>query len=106
MMYQFILSTTFIFIDETGCDRRDAITKYGFGLRGRPVRAQKLLVRGERISVIAAMTSSRVLDLKVIRGGVNGENFINCVNNNLLPHVMPYNGYNPNSVLGLLLLAE
>ena len=29
------------------------------------------------------------------------EDFINFVNNNLLPHVMPYNGYNPNSIIVL-----
>ena len=55
-----------IFIDETGCDRRNALRKYGYGLRGMPVKCQKLLVRGERISVIAAMTINGVIDLKVV----------------------------------------
>ena len=57
---------SFVFVDETGCDRRDAIRRYGYGLRGKPAACQKLLVRGERISVIAAMTSSGVLDIRLL----------------------------------------
>ena len=37
-----------IFIDETGSDNRDALRK--------PIKAQKLLVRGEHVSAIAAMS--------------------------------------------------
>jgi transposase len=41
---------TLLFVDETGTDRKDAIRKYGYSLRGKPLKAQKLLVRGEHIS--------------------------------------------------------
>lgn len=88
-----------IFVDETGCDRRDAIRKYGYGLRGKPAKCQKLLVRGERISVIAAMTSTGVLGTKVVRGGVSGTDFIDFININLLPHLKKFDGINPNSVI-------
>ena len=88
-----------VFIDESGCDRRDAIRKYGYGLRGMPVKSQKLLVRGQRISVIAAMTVDCILDLKIIRGNVTGEIFLDCINTVLLQHLMTFNGYNPNSVI-------
>ena len=88
-----------IFVDETGCDRRDVIRKYGYGLRGKPAKCQKLLVRGERISAIAAMTSCCVLDIQIVRGGVTGDDFIDFINKMLLPHMMPFNGSNPNSVV-------
>ena len=88
-----------VFIDESGCDRRDAIRKYGYGLRGMPVKSQKLLVRGQRISVIAAMTVDCILDLKIIRGNVTGEIFLDFINTVLLQHLMTFNGYNPNSVI-------
>lgn len=68
-------SKSIVFIDETGCDRRDAIRRYGYGLRGKPVKCQKLLVRGERISVMAAMTKECVLDVEIIRGSVTGDIF-------------------------------
>ena len=90
-----------VFVDETGCDRRDATRKYGYGLRGKAASCQKLLVRGERISVIAAMTNSCILDLKVVRGSVSGADYIEFINTNLLPHLMPFNGINPNSVVVL-----
>ena len=63
-----------IFIDDTGSDRRNAL------------KCQKLLVRGERISVIAAMTINSVIDLKVIQ-------------KQLLPHLMNFDGFNSNSVV-------
>ena len=36
---------TLIFIDETGTNGTDANWKFGYSLGGRPVRAQKLVVR-------------------------------------------------------------
>ena len=45
---------TLIFIDETGINHTDTLRKFGYSLRGKPVRAQKLLVRGEYISATAA----------------------------------------------------
>ena len=58
-----------------GCDRRDAIRRYGYGVRGKRVKCQKLLVRGERISAIAAMTTEGLLDVKIVRGSVTGDKF-------------------------------
>ena len=90
---------TLIFIDETGCDRRNTIRKHGYGVRGKPVRCPKLLVRGERISVIVAMTVNGILDLQIVRGSVNGDIFMDFIQRVLLPNLMPFNGTNPNSVV-------
>ena len=92
-------SDMMVFVDESGCDHRDAIRKYGYGLRGKPVKSQKLLVRGHRVSVIAAMTTECILDLKIVKGNVTGEIFLDFINKTLLPHLMVFNGYNPNSVI-------
>ena len=70
---------TLIFIDETGCDRQNTIRKHGYGVRGKLVRCQKLLVRGERISVIVAITVNGILDLQIVRGSVNGDVFMDFV---------------------------
>ena len=87
-----------VFIDETGCDRRNAIRRYAYGLRGKPVRCQKLLVRGEHISAIAAMSVEGLLEVKIVRGGVTGEIFDDFVNKQLLFHLMSFNGSYPNSI--------
>ena len=88
-----------IFVDETGCDRRNALRKYGYSVRGKPPRCQKLLVRGQRISVIAAMTVRGILDLKIVRETVKGEDFVSFTEKQLLPHLMNFDGHNSNSVV-------
>ena len=74
-----------IFIDETGCDRRHSLRKYGYGVRGKPVKCQKLLVRGKRVSVIAAMTIHGILDLKIVQETVTGDVFIDSLKGNCYP---------------------
>ena len=68
-------------------------------MRGKPVKCQKLLVRGERVSVIAAMTVEGVLDLKIVRGTVTGAIFVDFIDRQLFPHLMTFNGVNSNSVV-------
>ena len=42
----------FMWIDESGCDRRDTLRKYGYSIRGIPPKSQILLTRGKRYSAI------------------------------------------------------
>ena len=43
----------FVFVDETGADKRNSVRKYGYSLRGRPLVSYKLFARGEHVSAIA-----------------------------------------------------
>ena len=88
-----------IFLDETGSDRRDCIRKYGYSLRGKPLVTHRLLVRGQRISAIAFMSYNGILDCKTVNHSVNGDNFYYFVQSTLLPHLMPFDGNNPHSVV-------
>ena len=88
-----------VFVDETGTDRRDSLRRYGYSLHGKTPRSCKVLVRGERISVIGIMTSTGIPDLHVVRGGVDGDEFLNFLEKHLLPCLMPFNGTNENSVV-------
>ena len=88
-----------VFVDETGCDRRDMHRKYGYGLRGKRVKSQQLLVRGERISVIAAITVNGVLCLEVVHGTVTGDIYVDFTQKKLLPCLMNFDGTNDNSVV-------
>lgn len=83
----------FIFLDETGADQKDVVRRYGYSLRGSPIKKQTLLVRGERTSAVAIMSTRGVLDVEIIRGTtkINGDTFIQT---NLLPHLEPFNGTN------------
>ena len=89
----------FVFVDETGSDRRDAMRKFGYSLRGRQCVAKRLLVRGERVSAIGAITLDGILNYQFIRGTVNGDRFREFVERELLPHLMPFDGTNSNSIV-------
>ena len=56
-----------IWIDESGCDRRDSIRKRAYSLRGITPREHRLLVRGVRYSAIPIMSLSGVHDLCLLK---------------------------------------
>ena len=45
-----------VFIDETGSNSRDARRKFGYSLRGKPVKAVGLYGRGKHLSAISAIS--------------------------------------------------
>ena len=65
----------FVFVDKTGSDRRDSLHRYGYSLRGKPARSQKLLVRGKRVSAIGALSASGMLGCHMVEGSVNVDTF-------------------------------
>ena len=76
-MWQKYLCTphTFVFVDKTGSDRRDAMRKFSYSLRGKRCVAKRLLARRDRVSAIGALTVDGILNHQFIRGTVNGETF-------------------------------
>lgn len=54
----------FVWLDETGCDRRNTLRKYGYSLRGIPICDHSLLVRGKRYSAIPVMSFTMCMSLK------------------------------------------
>ena len=55
--------------------------------------------RGKRISTIGLMSTTTFLDCYITVGIVDGDVFFRFVQSSLLPHLMPLNGTNPNSVV-------
>ena len=94
-------SDMLVFIDETGCDKRNLIRKKGYSIRGKPAISHQLLIRGEHISVIAAISTKGLLDIKICRGGVDSDTFCEFVSQNLLLHLYPFCNNNPQSVVVL-----
>ena len=88
-----------IFLDETGADQRNALRRYGYSLRGIPLKNNTLLVRGEHVSGLAFMSTYGLLDVSIIKGTVNGDIFYDFVQKYLLPQLLPFNGVNPHSVV-------
>ena len=52
-----------VFIDETVSDRRNAIRKFGYGLRGLTPVSHRLCLGGKRISAIGVLTTRGVEEL-------------------------------------------
>ncbi len=92
-------SDMFVFVDETGADWRDSLCKYGYSLRGKPAVNHSLLFRGERVSAISCMSINGILDVQMVTETSNGDTFYEFVQTHLIPHLMPFNGVNPHSIV-------
>ena len=88
-----------VFIDETGTDRRDAMRRFGYSLRGQPAKTHKLLVRGKHITAIVAICVEGILACKIVEESVTGEVFEDFFYTCLLPKLSPFNGENAKSVV-------
>lgn len=69
----------FVFIDETGSDRRDQIRRFGCALQGEALLYHHLLARGQRVSAIAVISCDGLLEFELVTGTVNGEVFLEFV---------------------------
>ena len=97
--WMFHYTAMLIFLDETGTDRRNTFRTKGYSIRGKPAKSQKLLVWEEHISPLCLMSMEGILACKIARGSVDGETFIAFVENVLMPNLMPFDGYNPRSIV-------
>lgn len=88
-----------VWIDETGCDRRNSLRRYGYSIRGMPPRDHRLLIRKTRYSAIPVMSLQGVHDVQVVEGTVNGDKFEQFIENTVLPIINPFDGSNPLSVV-------
>ena len=76
----------FVWLDETGSDRRDSIRKFGYGMRGMRAATCRLLSRGQRVNVIAAMALNHgIIATGMTTSTVNGDTFLRGT---LLPNMM------------------
>ena len=74
-----------IWIDESGCDRRNCMRKRGYSLRGLTPKDHRLMVRGTRYSAIPVMSIEGIHNVYLAEGNVNGEKFATFLRSCLLP---------------------
>ncbi len=91
----------FVWVDETGSDKRDQVRKLGYALRGERPVYHRLLHRGQRISTIAAVATDGIVSIEVTKGTVDGETFADFVRGKLIPEMLPFDGENPKSIVVL-----
>ena len=63
-----------IWIDGSGCDKRNSTRRYAYTVIGQPPQDHRLLVRGTRYSGITAATVRGIHDVQLVEGSVNLEN--------------------------------
>ena len=90
-----------VFLDRTGCDKRNSIRQFGYGLRGITPVTHKLDIYRKRISAIGVMTRRDIEDTYLIEGNVNGDIFLQFVQRCLLNIIQPFDGNNARSVVVL-----
>ena len=62
-----------VWVDESGCDKRNLLRKFGYSLRGERTICPRLLVRGTRISAVAALCWNGLLGVELTTDSMNGE---------------------------------
>ena len=92
-----------LWIDETGCDRRNSLRRYRYSVRGTTAHDFVLRIAGKRYSAIKVMSIKGVQGVYILcEGSVkNGDRFLDFIRRTLLPLLMPFNGLNDHSVVVL-----
>ena len=73
---------------------------YGYNLTGHRARCRRRYSPwGPRITAIPIICTEGLLDVGLYTGHVNGETFLDFVNNILTPCLLPFDGFNPQSVV-------
>ena len=73
---------------------------FGYNLRGHPARCRRRYSpRGPHITAIPIICTEGLLDVGLYTGHVDGETFLDFVNNILTPCLLPFDGFNPRSVV-------
>ena len=65
----------FVWVDETGCNKKDQIRRCGYALRGEYPVYHRFLHCGQRISAIIALSADGEIVFELTKGTVDGNNF-------------------------------
>ena len=82
-------SSLCLWIDETGCDQRNALRSYGYSIRGQDFN---LKFRGKRYSAISILSTEGIEDTYITEESVNGDIFLDFVQTQLVPILLPFDG--------------
>ena len=88
----------FVFVDESGSDRRNDIRKFGYSPRGERTECYHFLSRGKRVSAIVALSCTGIIGIDFTCGSVDGDMFCDVVRGILIPSMKPFDGTSETSI--------
>lgn len=65
-----------IWLDESGCDKRNAAQQYGYSLRGLDPRDYTFKSGDKRYTQLTAMSAEGVEDVYIAGGNIDGDRFL------------------------------
>ena len=80
-------------------DRR-LVRRWGYGLKGTRACNKRYVTCAPRVSAIAVMGSSDIRCISTMRESVNGDKFIQFLQDDLVPMLQPFDGMNSIVVMG------
>lgn len=88
-----------VWLDEAGVDNKTNQRSDGWGPIGRACVRRATFIRGQRYSILPALTCDGIIALDIFEGSVNKERFIEFLRDQLVQLLTPYPG--PHSVVVL-----
>ena len=88
-----------VWVDETGCNKKSAIRKAGYALKGITPEYHRKLVKSKRLSSVAAISIDGVIAVDFSHDSMNAEFFYEFGQGSLIPNLLPFNGQNSKSVV-------
>ena len=82
----------FVWIDETGCDKKDLMRKYGYAMRGERAVRNQFLVRGKRVNAIAAISSQGLVAVDCSIDNTNTNTFYDFLRGSVIPNMASFDG--------------
>ena len=89
----------FVWIDETGNDKRDFMRKYGYSIRGQRAEKHNFLSRGRRINVILAVSTQGIIARYITDETINTGHFYDFVRGDLLPNLHSFDGNSSSMII-------
>ena len=90
----------FVFLDETGCDNKSFMRKYGYAISGETPVCHRLLVRGKRYSAIAAIATDGLVAIsEPTSSTIDSESFFDFIRGSLIPQMNSFDGSSPKSIV-------
>jgi len=86
-----------VWLDESGIEHENYQRDHGWSFLGQACQRGAVFLRGERFSVLPAVTVDGVVAVDIFKGSVNREMFIKYLKEDLAPVLTPYPG--PQSVV-------